>query len=222
MNQLAGDRLPVAVLWDMDGTLVDTEPLWMAAQAALAAEHGVDWTVRDARGSVGKAMPVTARLLQNRGVHGTIEEIVNRLVERVVTDITPAVPWLPGAVSLLGELAAAGVRCALVTQAYSPVAQRVAAAAPARALTAVVAGDDVTQGKPHPEPYLRAAELLGVNPNYCVAIEDSLNGTLSAEAAGAAVIVVRGMVPVPAAPGRRHVASLDEVTFATIRQMARS
>jgi HAD superfamily hydrolase (TIGR01509 family) len=165
-------------------------------------------------------MPVTARTLQHRGVHGTVEDIVNRLVERVVTAITPAVPWLPGAVRLLAELAAAGVRCALVTQPYSPVAHRVAAAAPAGAFTAVVAGDDVTQGKPHPEPYLRAAELLGVDPNHCVAIEDSLNGTLSAEAAGAAVIVVRGMVPVPAAPGRRHVASLHEVTFATIRQMA--
>jgi HAD superfamily hydrolase (TIGR01509 family) len=222
MNQRTGDRLPAAVLWDMDGTLVDTEPLWMAAQAALAAEYGVDWTVQDAHGSVGKAMPVTARLLQARGVDGTIEAIVDRLVERVVAAITPEIPWLPGAVGLLRKLAAAGVPGALVTQAYSPVAERVAAAAPAGALTAVVAGDHVAHPKPHPEPYLRAAELLGVDPNHCVAIEDSLNGTLSAEATGAAVIVVHGMVPVPAAPGRRHVASLHEVTFATIRQLARS
>jgi beta-phosphoglucomutase-like phosphatase (HAD superfamily) len=71
MNQLTRGRLPVAVLWDMDGTLVDTEPLWMQAQAALAGEYGIDWTVQDARGSVGKAMPVTARFLQHRGVHGT-------------------------------------------------------------------------------------------------------------------------------------------------------
>ena len=100
--------------------------------------------------------------------------------------------------------------------AYSPVANRVAARA-GTAFAAVVAGDHVTQGKPHPEPYLRAAHALGVEPGACVAVEDSLNGTRSAQAAGVReVVVVPGVVTVPPAPGRRHVDSLSDLDIAVL------
>ena len=209
-------HFPAAVLWDMDGTLVDTEPLWMAAQAEIAREAGIVWTEADAHDSVGSAMPATAAVLQGRGVPGTVDEIVDRLVDRVVAALEIEIPWLPGARRLLAELAAASVPCALVTMAYSPVANRVAATA-GTAFAAVVAGDHVTQGKPHPEPYLRAAHALGVDPGACVAVEDSLNGTRSAQAAGVReVVVVPGVVTVPPAPGRRHVDSLSDLDLAVL------
>ncbi len=133
-----------AVLWDMDGTLVDTEPYWLAAQSEIARKHGLKWTEQDSRATVGQAMPVTATILQERGVSLSAEEIINDLLERVVAKLEGGIPWLPGAERILAELAAAHIPSALVTMAFSPVATRVASAAPIGTFHAVVAGP----GKP--------------------------------------------------------------------------
>jgi HAD superfamily hydrolase (TIGR01509 family) len=212
--------LPAAVLWDMDGTLVDTEPLWMSAQRHLAADYEAAWTDADAHNTVGKAMPVSAAALKVKGVDLTVQEIIARLVADVVTALGTEVPWLPGAKELLTDLRRHHVPCALVTMAYSPVAHRVAAAAPPGAFAAMVAGDDVSRGKPFPDPYLLAAQRLRVTPTSCVAIEDSLNGALSASAAGLPVLIVPGVTAVPAGPGRHFTDLLSEVNIATLSQIA--
>ena len=111
-------------------------------------------------------------------------------------------PWRPGARELLAELLAAGVPCALVTMSYAVLAESMVRQLPTGSLAAVVTGDQVTDGKPHPEAYLTAAALLGVDPARCVAIEDSPTGIASAEAAGCAVIAVPHAVPIDAAPTR--------------------
>ncbi|MET1085650.1 MAG: HAD family phosphatase [Arthrobacter sp.] len=210
-----------AVLWDMDGTLVDTEPYWLAAQSDIARKHGLNWTTHDARATVGQAMPVTATILQERGVSLSAEEIINDLLERVVAKLEGGIPWLPGAERILAELAAARIPSALVTMAFSPVATRVASAAPIGTFHAVVAGDAVPQGKPHPAPYLAAAELLSVHPSHCVAVEDSVSGTTSAQAAGMEVVVVPGVVQPSPGPGRHFVNSLENVTVASLRDILR-
>ncbi|MFE5837420.1 HAD family hydrolase [Arthrobacter sp. NPDC056493] len=210
-----------AVLWDMDGTLVDTEPYWLAAQSEIAREHGLNWTMQDARATVGQAMPVTASILQDRGVSLSTEEIINDLLERVVAKLEGGIPWLPGAERILAELAAAHIPSALVTMAFSPVATRVASAAPIGTFHAVVAGDAVAQGKPHPAPYLVAAELLGVEPALCVAVEDSVSGTTSARAAGMEVVVVPGVVQPQSGPGRHFVSSLEDVSMESLRTILR-
>ena len=208
-----------AVLWDMDGTLVDTEPHWKAAQRQLAHEYGIDWSDADHLTVVGKSMEIVARTLQRRGVDKPIPTIIESLVDHVVEAISENVPWLPGAEGLLADLAGAGVPCALVTMAHSPVPHLVAAAAPLDAFTAVVAGDDVLEGKPHPEPYLQAAARLNVDAARCVAVEDSPSGTLSAEAAGMPVVVVPGVVSVPVAPNRHFAAALTDLSVASLRQV---
>ncbi|WP_026536828.1 HAD family hydrolase [Arthrobacter sp. 9MFCol3.1] len=219
----AGTELELqAVLWDMDGTLVDTEPYWLAAQGEIARKYGLDWTTQDARATVGQAMPVTATILQERGVSLSAEEIINDLLERVVAKLEGGIPWLPGAETILAELAAARIPSALVTMAFSPVAMRVASAAPIGTFHAVVAGDAVPQGKPHPAPYLAAAELLSVHPSNCVAVEDSVSGTTSAQAAGMEVVVVPGVVQPSPGPGRHFVNSLENVTVASLRDILRS
>ena len=213
---------PAAVLWDMDGTLVDSEPYWMATERELALEHGGTWSDEQALGMVGQEITFTARSLREQaGVAGTDDEIAERLVSRVAARIRHGgPPWRPGARELLDALTAAGVPCALVTMSYREMAQAVLDSLPAGTFAAVVTGDEVTHGKPHPEPYLAAARLLGVDIGRCVAIEDSVPGVASAEASGAATIAVPLMVDIPPAPGRTLLPSLAGVTVADLGRVA--
>ena len=208
-----------AVLWDMDGTLVDTEPFWMAAQRELASMHGLEWTAEQAHLTVGQAMPVSAGILRDHGVNLSVEEIIKELLHRVLAKLDQGIPWLPGAERVLADLVEQEIPSALVTMAFSPVATRVASAAPIGTFHAVVAGDSVQQGKPHPAPYLTAAELLGVQPSTCVAVEDSISGTTSAQAAGMQVVVVPGVVQQDPAPGRHFVTSLETVTVESLQKL---
>jgi HAD superfamily hydrolase (TIGR01509 family) len=128
--------------------------------------------------------------------------IVERLLDGVIERVLGRVPWQPGAVDLLAELNAAGVPCALVTMSYARFVAPVLEALPAGSFAAVVTGDAVSAGKPHPEPYLTAAAILGVDPRACLAIEDSDTGATSAAAAGCTVLVVPNHVSVPAGERR--------------------
>jgi HAD superfamily hydrolase (TIGR01509 family) len=188
--------LPAAVLWDMDGTIIDTEPYWMDAETELVERFGGSWTHEEALTLVGQGLWHSARVLQSRGVNLSEDEIIAELTDvvrgRVVRD---GLPWRPGARELLIELRAAGVRTALVTMSIGSLARLVVETIDFGAFDQVVAGDDVAHSKPHPAAYLRAAELLGVDPTDCVAIEDSPPGVASATASGAATIGVPLNVP---------------------------
>jgi HAD superfamily hydrolase (TIGR01509 family) len=213
----APPSLPAAVLWDMDGTLVDTEHFWFAAEGALVRAHDGTWTQAHAEQLVGSNLAATARTLREAGVTLSDDEIVEHLLDEVMAAVERDVPWCAGARELLMRLRQAGVPCALVTSSYTRLADPVVAALPDGTFDVVVTGDTVEHGKPHPEPYLTAAERLGAPPDRCVAIEDSDNGARSAEAAGVRVLVVENHVAVPGGPGRTHVASLDEVWDALTR-----
>jgi HAD superfamily hydrolase (TIGR01509 family) len=203
------DTSPAAVLWDMDGTLVDTEPYWIEEETLLVTEYGGSWTEADAHSLVGNELLTSANYIRDvGGVPLPAEEIIDRLLERVVLRVQAHMPWRPGARELLAELNARGVACALVTMSYQSLAQAVVATLPTGSFRTVVAGDDVVHGKPHPEPYLLAASRLGVAPERCVAIEDSLTGVTSAEAAGVPVLAVEHLVPIPPVPGRTVVSTL--------------
>ncbi|GAB3268586.1 HAD family hydrolase [Kineosporia babensis] len=200
--------LPAAVLWDMDGTLVDTEPYWMAEEHLLVAEFGGTWTDEDAHSLIGNALIDSAHYIQQHGVTLPAEEIIARLTTGVVRRIEVEVPWRPGARELLFELNELGVPCALVTMSYREMAEAIVGTLPGEFFRFLVTGDEVTHGKPHPEPYLKGAELLGLAPAECVAIEDSLTGIASAEAAGVPTLAVQHLVPVPDGPGRTVTPSL--------------
>jgi HAD superfamily hydrolase (TIGR01509 family) len=214
--------LPGAVLWDMDGTLVDTEPYWIAAEYALVESFGGTWTDAHAHALVGNPLLVSAAYLRKHGpVPLPPEEIVTRLLAAVMRDAQARMPWRPGAVELLAALARAGVPCALVTMSYAPLADLVAAQLPPDAFAAIVTGDQVRDGKPHPEAYLTAAARLGVDPRRCVAIEDSPTGLASAQAAGCIVIAVPHAVPIPASANRRIVGSLTDLSVADLEELVR-
>ncbi len=204
----------------MDGTLIDSEHHWIAAQYALTGQFDVPWDEADSLASVGRALPDSARVLRERGVNLPEPGIIDFLVDSVVERQQAGIGWQPGAREMLGKLVLAGVPCALVTMSYRKVADQVVASAPAGLFQAIVTGDDVRRGKPHPEPYLTAAQLLGVDPTKCVAFEDSFTGVRSAEAAGAKVVVVHSIVDMPLRPGRSYLTSLESLTIADLAAVA--
>jgi HAD superfamily hydrolase (TIGR01509 family) len=207
-----------AVLWDMDGTLVDTEPYWIEVEHGMAAKYGGEWTDADAMQMVGNNLVDSGRYMQQRwGVDLTPEQIVEELLDGVVDKVQSDVPWRPGARELLGALAADGVKCALVTMSYERFVAPILRQLPPETFRVVVTGDQVEFGKPHPEPYLTAAAALGVEPGDCVAIEDSNTGAKSAEAAGCTVLVVQHHVPVLEGPRRIFRDSLDGLTVDDLR-----
>jgi HAD superfamily hydrolase (TIGR01509 family) len=197
---------PAAVLWDMDGTLVDTEQYWMAEEHDLVGRYGGIWTDDHARALVGNDLLVSARYIIE---HGRLpmdpQQVVHVLLAGVVRRMRVHVPWRPGARELLEALGEAGVPCALVTMSWTSLADAFLAELPAGTFAAVVTGDAVEHG-------LRAAQLLGVPPAACLAIEDSPTGVASAEAAGVPVLAVPHIVPIPPAPGRSRATSLTEVS----------
>ncbi len=174
----------------MDGTIVDTEPYWMRAETDLVAEYGGVWTETDGMQLVGSGLVQSARILQQAGVALEVDEIINTLTDRVMVQIDEGVPWRPGARELIAELRATGIPIALVTMSIRRMALQVASAMGDDVFGVVIAGDDVEHPKPHPQPYLLAAERLGVEISDCVAIEDSEFGLVSAVASGAATIGV--------------------------------
>ena len=154
---------PAAVLWDMDGTLVDTEPYWIACEHELVAEFDGTWSAADAHSIVGFDLLDAAVILRDRGgVRLDPHVIVERLLDGVIARAARELPWRPGAAELLAECQAAGVPCALVTMSWRRLADAVLAAAPAGSFAASITGDEVVNGKPDPEPYVAAAAALGV------------------------------------------------------------
>lgn len=174
-----------AVLVDLDGTLLDTEPVWSAVAHSVADAHGARWTDEDDLRIVGWSVPAVAALLVSRGVspQGVVDELHDGVAARLAA--LPGPPWREGARELLAAVRAAGLPRALVTM--SP---RRLTAGVAEHVTLVIAGDDVLRPKPDPEAYLRAAAALGVPPGRCLVVEDSPTGVAAGLAAGARVVAV--------------------------------
>ena len=203
---------PAAVLWDMDGTLVDTEPYWIECEYELVAEFAGDWDQKKAHSMVGNDLRVSAAILREQGgVDLPIDDIVNRLLDGVIARVQRKVPWRPGARDTLTALRKAGIPCALVTMSWTRFADAVVKTLPPGTFDVVITGDEVTNGKPHPEPYLTAANRLGVRAKDCVAIEDSPTGIASAVAAGCRTFAIPNVVDIPDGRGYTVVRSLNEL-----------
>ncbi|WP_307386529.1 MULTISPECIES: HAD family phosphatase [Microbacterium] len=211
---------PAAVLWDMDGTLVDTEPFWMAAETPLVERFGGTWSHEQALGMVGLALEDSARLLQNAGVPWGVDEIIAYLTDEVLRQLSVVgVPFRPGARELLADLRANGVKTALVTMSMRRMALSVTELIDFPAFDVVVAGDDVERPKPYPDPYLQACAALGVDVADTVAIEDSPNGLRSALASGAVSLGVPLMVPLDGLGADALWPSLEGRTTADLRAL---
>ena len=213
-----------AVLFDMDGTLVETEETWGDALAALARRYGGEVSPIARRATVGTSMPVALGILYaDLGVEAAdeqlvadtvwVEELMHGLLDRELR-------WQPGARELLAEVRRAGVPTALVTTTVrrlaAPVLARMAADLGTEVFDVTVYGDEVPATKPDPAPYRQAMAALGVDPAGCVVIEDSHAGVTAGLAAGAAVLGVPSLQPLAPAPGLVLRDSLRGVSLATL------
>ena len=201
MSAYGAEARPAAVLWDMDGTLIDSEPLWIAAETAMLERYGLELT-QDLRDRlVGSGLRAAAAEFRAIGVPLEVDEIIGEWAAAVVAGIRSGEPqWRPGAVELLTSLAEAGIPSALVTMSFRSIADAVVELLPDGVFGAIVTGDEVEHEKPHPDPYLRGAELLGASISDCLAFEDSVTGLRSAHASGAVAVGLPHLVDLDGAP----------------------
>lgn len=203
-----------AVLWDMDGTLVDSERLWDVSLADLAVHLGGTLSAATREDLVGSSLRrsvsrVRAEVGLDPGDETGVEADGRWLLERTKVLFARDLPWRPGAPEALAAVRASGLATALVTSTYRELTDVALDTIGRGFFDITVCGDEVSATKPDPAPYRRAAELLGVDVTACVAVEDSPTGTRSAVAAGATVLVVPSEVAVP--PGERRVLREDLV-----------
>lgn len=200
-----------AVFWDMDGTLIDSEPLWHESELRLVREYGGHWTEDLARHGSGRPVPQIAREMVELGCPLAAEDIGRRMIQYVTDQEMEQIPWVPGVLDVLRQLRDAGVPLMLVTTSPRALAENLIAQAPQGAFAGYVCGDDDIAKKPDPAPYLLAAQRLGIGAArmaHCVAFEDSMSGLRSAVASGATTIAQLGFLPLDNSNGPQYM-SID-------------
>lgn len=212
-----------AVLWDMDGTLVDSEKVWDVSLAALYEKLGGVLTPAVRASMVGSVAENTMRIVYtDLGLDLDPEAMArsSRWLHDYTADLFEAgLPWCEGAQELLESLAANATPMALVTNTERALTERALNGIGRHYFSATVCGDEVQNGKPAPDPYLRAADLLGFEPEQCLAVEDSVTGTAAAENAGCPVLVVPNDVEVPTGPRRAHMSSLAGIEIVDLQRI---
>jgi HAD superfamily hydrolase (TIGR01509 family) len=211
-----------AVLFDMDGTLLDSEKVWDVALDDLATWLGGDLSPSARERMVGSSLARSVAILHaDLGIEADPESSAAYLTERVAELFRTDLVWKDGALELLRAVNEAGIPAALVTSTHRRLTEIALDTMGRQHFTATVCGDEVRRPKPNPDPYLRAAELLGVRADRSVAIEDSPVGIAAAEAAGCAVLAVPSEVEIEQAPTRTIRHTLADVTVADLAAMVR-
>ncbi|MEO5876251.1 MAG: HAD family phosphatase [Streptosporangiaceae bacterium] len=209
-----------AVLFDLDGTLINSEPDWLVVEEAVMAWLGGPWGPEHQDVVVGGSLwGCVDYMIAVAGSEVDRVEVAERLLEGMAERMSAGLTVMPGAKELLNGVQAAGIPIALVTSTVRRLADLAIDALGRDFFAVTVTGDEVEHTKPHPEPYLRAAGLLGVNPARCVVLEDSPTGVAAGEAAGCVVVAVPCVVPIPAAPTRTIVRSLADLDVAALRAL---
>lgn len=214
-----------AVIFDMDGTLTDSEHWWDEVRRGLAAEDGIEWPEEATTAMMGlSTREWSTYLVEQVGVRGTPPEAARRTIDGMVAKYRTGVPLLPGAAQAVRRMAERGP-IAICSSSPRVLIDAVAAEMGwDELLTAKVSTEEVARGKPHPDGYLRAAELIGVEPAHCLVIEDAANGILSAIGAGMRVVAVPPHFNPPSAEVLARadlvVESLDELTQPALDELA--
>ena len=206
-----------AVLWDMDGTLMDSQPLWDESFRNCCRERGGTVTPEQVAGIAGASIARTCELIAETGATASPQdpataEVFAEISARVEAAVRADPPILPGARSITATLNEIGLAQVIVTQSPRPIVEAVAHAL-GDVFVELVTGDDGLPGKPTPAPYAAAIELLGLSPEECVVVEDSATGAASARSNDLRVIQVGGETKLfPGDPGLVVVKDLASIT----------
>jgi HAD superfamily hydrolase (TIGR01509 family) len=215
VNGAAPSGRAAAVLFDMDGLLVDSEPLWTVAEIELARSLGGEWGDDIKTAIIGTRLDVAIpEILEWYDVPRGPDEIaaaMEFLLTRMVELFHDRLPLMPGALDLLDGVRALGVPTALVSSSYRVLVEAALDSLGRHRFDVTLAGDEVRNGKPSPEPYLTACSLLGIDVTRAVILEDAMSGVRSGEAAGATVVAVPWVAPIEATPRRPVRSSLTDI-----------
>jgi HAD superfamily hydrolase (TIGR01509 family) len=180
-----------AVVFDLDGVLIDSEQVWDDVREGLARERGGHWHEGAQRDMMGMSSPEWSRYMHDRiGLRESAEEINRIVVERMVEHYKHGPPWLPGALDAVRRLADSFVLGLASSSNRELIDMVLEAGRIADLFTATVSSEEVAAGKPAPDVYLEAARRLGIPPGECTAVEDSHNGIRSAKAAGMRCVAI--------------------------------
>jgi HAD superfamily hydrolase (TIGR01509 family) len=201
-----------AVLFDMDGLLVDSEPVWYAVEAAVVERLGGMWAPEHQAALIGGTLEAGCRyMIEHTGADITVSALSDQLIEEMVRHFRADLPVHAGALDLVDAVRAAGVPTGLVSSSYRVLVDAALDRLGRHRFDVTVAGDEVVRGKPDPEPYRTACERLGVAPGATVVLEDAASGVAAAEAAGCVVVAVPSVAPIAAAPRRAVVRRLLDI-----------
>ncbi len=214
----------VAVVFDLDGVLLDSEGLWDDVRRGLAAETGRSWPAEATHAMMGmNTAEWSTFLAEEVGIPAQPEAIAAAVIDRMSARYEQSLPLLPGAVQAVQRMAACWPLGLASSSPRRLIDAALAAAGVAEEFTATVATDEVGEGKPSPAVYLRAVELLGTDRTGTIAVEDSSNGLRSAAAAGLIVIAIPqpGFPPAPDALNLAalQLRSLDALTPEAVAEL---
>lgn len=201
-----------AVLFDMDGLLLDSEPVWYDVEHAVVERLGGSWSHEHQAACIGGTLDASCRyILDLTGTDITVAELSDLLLTGMVEHFHAGLPLHAGALELIDSVRERGIPTGLVSSSYRVLVDAALDRIGHDRFDVAVVGDEISRGKPHPEPYLTACAKLDVDPTACVVLEDAVSGVASAEAAGCFVVAVPSVAPIPPAPGRAVVTALAEV-----------
>lgn len=202
-----------AVFWDMDGTLIDSEPYWHESEFYLVKKYGGYWDEDLAWECSGGSLETVANKMIPSGTKLTVEEIGKGMVDYVAAREAESVPWVPGVLDVLKSLTDAGITSILVSNSPRCLVENIVNHAPEGAFAGYVCGDDGFKPKPSAEPYLAAGKMVGIEGTdeevakqmaNCIAIEDSLSGLTAAVNSGATVIAQTGFSRANISESKHH------------------
>ncbi len=203
-----------AILFDMDGTIIDSEPLWLQAEIQVMAELGCHWDEQDQINCLGGPMERTEKYMQDRSgnvkPYGYFGQRLNEVMKlKFVKDLV----LIPNALELITKSKEAGLKTALVTASGRELMNSALTRFPENSFDIAISRDDVANSKPHPEPYLMAAERLKVKIDECLVLEDSMTGVRAGLDSGAQVVAISHIISITTEKNLRVISNLSEITF---------
>ena len=207
-----------AVFFDMDGLFVDSEPQWLLAETELMADYGYEWTSVDQNYCLGGPLTRVGKYMFDKSGNAESPEFFTRsIIEKMAVKLSAGAPVMPGALDLLKDLYENNIPTALVSASPRVLVDSVLKSVPTHTFSFSLSADDVTNSKPDPEAYLKAADNLKVSIENCLILEDSPTGVKAATSSGAFTIAVPHFIDITQKDRLRIISSLTELSFENLR-----